>query len=65
MLWSQIKLTLYDFSDLQLSGKFENGPGTGRLLTCFQCVVINRTPYGARPILHEWIFTRNGIQCIK
>jgi len=26
MLWSQIKLTLYDFSDLHITGEFDNGP---------------------------------------
>ena len=28
MLWSQIKLMLYNFSDLQITGKFESSPGT-------------------------------------
>jgi len=31
MLWSQIKLTSYDFSDLHITGEFGNRPGTGRL----------------------------------
>jgi len=30
MLWSQIKLTSYAFSDLQLTGEFDYRPGTGR-----------------------------------
>ena len=30
MLWSQIKLTSYDFSDLHITGEFDNHPGTGR-----------------------------------
>jgi len=30
MLWSQIKLTSYDFSDLHITGEFDNRPGTGR-----------------------------------
>jgi len=32
MLWSQIKLTSYDFSDLHITGEFDNRPGTGRFL---------------------------------
>ena len=89
MLWSQIKLTSYDFSDVHITGEFDNRPGTGRFLRTFSCVVtyrtgavrrlyiknigrcptghrtmsygalpalwkISRTPYGARPILHEF-----------
>jgi len=30
MLRSQIKLTSYEFSDLHITGKFDNRPGTGR-----------------------------------
>ena len=33
MLWSQIKSTSYDFSDLHITGKFDYLPGTGR---CFR-----------------------------
>jgi len=33
--WPQIKMTLYDFSDLQLTGEFKNRPGTGLFLTFF------------------------------
>jgi len=28
MLWSQIKLTSYDFSDVHITGEFNNRPGT-------------------------------------
>jgi len=31
MVWSQIKLTSYDFSDLHMTGEFDNCPGTGRI----------------------------------
>ena len=48
MLWSQIKLTPYDFSDLLIDGVFENRPGTGRFLTFFLCVVTFRTGAGRR-----------------
>ena len=43
MLRSQIKLTSYDFSDLNITGKFDNRPGTGRFLRIFFCVVTYRT----------------------
>jgi len=43
MLWSQIKLTSYDFSDLHITGEFDNCPGTGRFLRIFSCVVTYRT----------------------
>ena len=39
MIRSQIKLTPYDFSDLQITGEFDNRPGTGRFLSFFSCVV--------------------------
>jgi len=29
MLWSQINLTLYDFTDLYITGEFDNRPGNG------------------------------------
>ena len=29
MPWSQIKLTSYDFSDLHITGEFDNRPDTG------------------------------------
>jgi len=62
MLRSQIKLTSYDFSDLHITGEFDNRPGTGRFLRIFFCVVTYRTGAGrrlymktsARSILHEF-----------
>jgi len=48
MLWSQIKVTSYDFSDLHISGEFDNRPGTGRFLRNFSCVVTYRTGAGRR-----------------
>ena len=45
---SQIKLTTYDFSDLQITGEFDNRPGTGRFLRIFSCVVTYRTCGGRR-----------------
>jgi len=48
MLWSQIKLTSYDFSDVHITGEFDNRPGTGRFLRIFSCVVTNRTGAGRR-----------------
>ena len=42
MLWSQIKLTSYDFSDVHITGEFDNRPGTGRFLGIFSCVVTYR-----------------------
>jgi len=48
MLWSQIKLTPYDFSDLQITGEFDNWPSTGRFLKKFTCVVTYRTGAGQR-----------------
>ena len=46
MLRSQIKLTSYDFSDLHITGEFDNRPGTGRFLRIFFCVVTFRTGAG-------------------
>ena len=48
MIWSQMKLTPYEFRDLQLADKFENRPGTGQFFTFFQCVVTNLTGAGRR-----------------
>ena len=48
MLRSQIKLTSYDFSDLHITGEFDNRPGTGRFLRIFSCVVTYRTFAGRR-----------------
>ena len=50
MLWSQIKLTSYDFTDLHITGEFNNRPGTGRFLRIFSCVVTYRTGAGWRLI---------------
>ena len=46
MLWSQIKLTSFDYSDVHITGEFDNRPGTGRFLRIFACVVTYST--GAR-----------------
>jgi len=43
MLRSQIKLTSYDFSDVQITGEFDNRPGTERFLRIFSGVVTYRT----------------------
>jgi len=43
MLRSQIKLTSYDFSDVHITGEFDNRPGTGRFLRIFSGVVTYRT----------------------
>ena len=48
LLWSQIKLTSYDFSDLHITGEFDNRPGTGRFLRIFSCVVTYPTGAGRR-----------------
>jgi len=48
MLRSQIKLTSYDFSDLHITGEFDNRPSTGRFLRIFFCVVTYRTGAGRR-----------------
>jgi len=42
MLWPQIKLTSYDFSDLHITDEFENCLGIGRFLRIFSCVVTYR-----------------------
>jgi len=39
MLWPQKKLTMYDFSYLQITSEYDNRPGTGRFLRNFSCVV--------------------------
>jgi len=48
MLWSQIKLTSYDFTDLHITGEFDNRLGNGRFLRIFSCVVTYRTGAGRR-----------------
>jgi len=39
ILWSQIKLISYGFSDLHITGKVDNNQGTGRYIRLFSCVV--------------------------
>ena len=48
MLWSQKKLTTYDFSDLQITSEFDNRQGTGRFLRNVSCVVTYRMGGGRR-----------------
>jgi len=43
MLWSQIKLTSYDFSDVHITAESDNRSGTGRYLRIFFCIVTYRT----------------------
>jgi len=47
MLWSQLKLTSYDFSDLHVTGEFDNRPSTGRYLRIF--LLLDHIAYGRRP----------------
>ena len=56
MLWSQIKLTSYDFSDVHITGKFDNRPGTGQFLRIFSCVVTYRTS----AVLCQYMKTSSG-----
>ena len=58
MLQSQIKLTSYDFTDLHITGKFDNRPGTGRF---FSCVVTYRTGAGRRLYMITSYGARPGI----
>jgi len=39
MVWSRTTLTPYDFSDLQITGEFDNRPDIERFLRIFSCVV--------------------------
>ena len=48
MILSQIKLPRYDFSNLQITGEFDNRPETGRFSTYFPCVITNSTGTGRR-----------------
>jgi len=48
LLWSQIKLTSYAFSDMHINGEFDNRLGTGFFLRIFSCVVTYRTGAGRR-----------------
>jgi len=43
MLWSHIKLTSYDITNLHITGEFDNRPCTGRFLRIFSCVATYRT----------------------
>ena len=61
MLWSQIKLTSYDFSDVHIAGEFDNRTGTGRFLRIFSCVVTYRT--GA--VRHLYMKTSAGASVVK
>jgi len=55
MLWPQIKLTSYDFSEVHITGEFDNRPGTGRFLRNFSCVVTYSTGAGSR--LYNFMIT--------
>jgi len=64
MLCLQIKLTSYDFSDLHITGEFDNRPGTGRLLRFFSCVVTYRTGAGRRLYMITSAYARPGtVRC--
>ena len=64
MLWSQIELTSYDFSDLHITGEFDNRPGTGRFLRFFSCVVTYRTGAGRRLYIKTSADARPGtVRC--
>ena len=64
MLWSQIKLTSYDFSDLHITGEFDNRPGTGLFLSIFSCVVTYRTGAGRRLYIKTSADARPGtVRC--
>jgi len=47
MLWSQIKLKSYDFTDLHITGEFDNRPGTRRFFKNF--LMRGHISYGRRP----------------
>jgi len=59
MLWSQIKLAPYNFSDLQITGEFDNQPGTGRFFGNF-LVVTYRTSAGRRLYIITSADARHG-----
>jgi len=64
MLWSQIKLTSYDFSDLHITSEFDNRPGTERFLSIFSCVVTYRTGAGRRLYIKTSADARPGtVRC--
>jgi len=60
MLWSQIKLTSYDFSVVHITGEFDNRPGTGRFLRCFSCLVTYRTGAVRRMYMKTSVGARPG-----
>jgi len=60
MLWSQIKLTSYDFTDLHITGDFDNRPGTGRFLRVFSCVVTYCKGAGRRLYMKTSADARSG-----
>ena len=60
MLRSQIKLTLYDFSHLHITGEFDNRPGTGQSLRIFFCMVTYRTGAGQRLYMKTSADARSG-----
>jgi len=61
MLWSQIKLTSDNFTDLHITGKFDNHLGTGGFLRIFCCVVTYRTGAGRRLYMKTLAGARMGI----
>jgi len=64
MLWSQIKLTSYNFSDLHITVEFNNRPGTGQFLRFFTCVVTYRTGAARRLYMITSVGARPGtVQC--
>ena len=64
MLWSQIKLTSYDFSDLHITSEFDNRPGTGRFLRILSCVLTYRTGAGRRLYMKTSADARPGsVRC--
>ena len=62
-LWSQIKLTSYYFSDLHITGEFDNPPVTGRFLGISSCVVTYRTSAGRRLYMITSVDARPG--CVR
>jgi len=60
MLWSQIKMTSFNFSYLHITGEFDNRPGTRRFLRIFSCVVTYRTGAGWRLYMETSADVRPG-----
>jgi len=64
MLWSQIKLTTYDISDLHITGEFYNRPDSGRFLRNSSCMVTYRTGGGRRLYMVSSAYTKPGtVRC--